>query len=90
MMSFVVLDVVVDGRYPSLARGGGCATLVMSCLCIYHYRRLVLAKKGDFTRKATPTTNMKRIAMVSVSQGTILCGPCDDDGLPFKLSKNLN
>jgi hypothetical protein len=33
---------------------GGCATLVMSCLCIYHYRRLVLAKKGDFTRKATP------------------------------------
>ena len=33
---------------------GGCATLVMSCLCTFHYRRLVLAKKGDFTRKATP------------------------------------
>jgi len=32
----------------------GCATLVMSCLCTFHYRRLVLAKKGDFTRKATP------------------------------------
>ena len=32
----------------------GAATLVMCCFCLFHCRRLVLAKKGDFTRKATP------------------------------------